>query len=134
MSSMLKLKGKKVTVVGLGKSGQATARFLTNQGAKVTVSDSKGKSELGDALKNLADLKIEYDLGKHTSKVFTTADLIVLSPGVPANIEVLNEARAANVQILNDIELAFPYIKAPIIAVTGTNGKTTTTSLVSEMR
>lgn len=130
---MLKLKGKKVLVVGLGRSGQSAARFLHDQGAKVTVSDTRGKSELAEALKALADLKIEYDLGKHTSKTFTTSELIVLSPGVPTNIEQLIEARAAGVPIVNDIELAFPYIKAPIVAVTGTNGKTTTTSLISEM-
>lgn len=130
---MLKLKGKKVLVVGLGRSGQSAARFLSDQGAKVTVSDSRGKSELSEALKALADLKIEYELGKHAPKTFTSNELIVLSPGVPSNIEALAEARAAGIPIVNDIELAFPYIKAPIIAVTGTNGKTTTTALISEM-
>lgn len=130
---MLKLKGKKVLVVGLGKSGLSAARFLCEQGAKVTVSDSRSKVDLAESLKLVADLKIEFDLGKHTSKLFTTSDLIILSPGVPANIEALVEARAAGVQVLNDIELAFPYIKAPIVAVTGTNGKTTTTAMISEM-
>ncbi len=130
---MLKLKGKKVLVAGLGKSGISAARFLCEQGAKVTVSDSRNKMDLADAIKVLADLKIEFDLGKHTSKLFTTSELIVLSPGVPASIEPVVEARAAGVQIVNDIELALPYMKAPIIAVTGTNGKTTTTTLISEM-
>lgn len=130
---MLKLKGKKVLVVGLGKSGQSAARFLTDQGAKVTVSDSKSKNELSDALKALADLKIEFDLGKHDSKTFTSNELIVLSPGVPPTIDGLAEAKAAGIPIINDIELAYPYIKAPIIAVTGTNGKTTTTTLIADM-
>ncbi|MEW6056720.1 MAG: UDP-N-acetylmuramoyl-L-alanine--D-glutamate ligase [Bdellovibrionota bacterium] len=130
---MLKLKGKKVTVVGLGKSGVSAARFLTNQGAKVTISDSKPKSELIDSIKTLGELKVELDLGKHTSKVFTSADLIVLSPGVPSNIEPLVEAKNAGVPITNDIEIATSFIKSPIIAVTGTNGKTTTTALIGDM-
>lgn len=130
---MLKLKGKKVLVVGLGKTGQSAARFLNDQGAKVSITDTRGKSELAEPLKALADLKIEYDLGKHTPKFFTTVDLIMLSPGVPANIEPLTEARNAGIPIINDIELAYSFIKAPIIAVTGTNGKTTTTSLIAEM-
>src|SRR4051794_39263657 len=130
---MLKLKGKKVLVVGLGKSGQSAARFLMNQGAKVTISDSRSKNELADALKSLGDLKVELDLGKHNAKTFTSHELIVLSPGVPNNIEGLAEAKAASIPIINDIELAFPFIKAPIVAVTGTNGKTTTTTLISDM-
>lgn len=130
---MLKLKGKKVLVVGLGKSGQTAARFLTNQGAKVTVSDSKNKNELSEALKALADLKIEFELGKHNEETFTSQELIVLSPGVPSTIEGLAKAKAAGIPVINDIELAYSYIKAPIVAVTGTNGKTTTTTLISEM-
>lgn len=130
---MQKLKGKKALVIGLGKTGQTAARFLTQQGAKVTVTDNKNKNELADALKNLADLKIEYDLGKINSKLFTQNELIVLSPGVPTNIEGLPEARAAGIPVINDLELAYSFIKAPIITVTGTNGKTTTTTLIGEM-
>ena len=129
----MKLKGKKVLVVGLGRSGQSAARFLCDQGAKVTVSDNRPKSELVDALKNVADLKIELDLGKHTSKLFTTSDLIVLSPGVPTNIEPLVEAKAAGVTIINDIELAYSRSSRRRSSPSGTNGKTTTTSLISEM-
>lgn len=130
---MLKFKGKKVLVVGLGKSGQSAARYLHDQGAKVTISDTKSKAELSDAIKNLADLKVEFDLGKHNPKTFTSQELIVLSPGVPSNIEALTEARAQGIQIVNDIDLAIPYIKSKLVAVTGTNGKTTTTALISEM-
>src|SRR5438874_1709314 len=129
----MKLKGKKVLVVGLGKSGVSAARYLTGQGAKVTVTDTKGKSELAEQLKALADLKIEFDLGKHNSKTFTSADFIMLSPGVPASLEQVVEARTAGIPVLNDVELAYSHIKAPIVAVTGTNGKTTTTSLIAEM-
>lgn len=131
---MLKLKGKKVLVVGLGKSGLSAVQFLLNQGAKVTVSDTKSKTDLSEAIKALDDAKIEWDLGKHTVKVFTSVDLIVLSPGVPTQgNEALTEAKNAGIPIVNDIELAYPFIKSPIVAVTGTNGKTTTTTLISEM-
>ena len=130
---MFKFKGKRVLVVGLGKSGQSAARFLHNEGAKVTVTDSKSKAELGDALKNLADLKLEFDLGKHNDKFFKETDYVVLSPGVPASLPEVAAARAAGIPVINDIEIAFHYMKAPIIAITGTNGKTTTTSLISEM-
>jgi len=133
MSSAMNLKGKKVLVVGLGRSGQSAVRFLNRQGAIVTVSDSKGKNELSEALRNLSDIEFEQDLGKHNAKTFTSAEMIILSPGVPNNIEGLADAKAAGIPIINDIELAYHFIKAPIIAVTGTNGKTTTTTLIGEM-
>lgn len=128
-----KLNGKKVLIVGFGKSGQAAAQYLHAQGAKLIVSDQKNKSELADVIKSVAEYNIEFELGKHNPKTFASVDLILLSPGVPSNLEVLNEARQAGVPITNDIELAYPLIKAPIIAVTGTNGKTTTTALIADM-
>ncbi|NDD91484.1 UDP-N-acetylmuramoyl-L-alanine--D-glutamate ligase [bacterium] len=130
---MSKYKGKRVLVVGFGKSGVSVAQFMAKQGAKVTVTDMKQKTELADSLAACADLKIEYELGRHTGKTFTSAELIVLSPGVPLNIKVLDEARAANVPITNEIEISAAGIEVPLIAVTGTNGKTTTTSLIGEM-
>jgi UDP-N-acetylmuramoylalanine--D-glutamate ligase len=130
---MSRFKGKRVLVVGLGKSGIATTKFLTAQGARVVVSDAKSKSELADSIRQLGDLKVDLELGKHNSKTFLSADLIVVSPGVPSSMDELAEAKKAGVPITNDIELAFSFIKAPIIAVTGTNGKTTTTSLIAEI-
>ncbi len=130
---MYKVKGKKVLVVGLGKTGESSARFLMQQGAKVTATDSKNKNELTEVLRNLADLKIDYELGKINPKLFTSHELIVLSPGVPSNTEGLSDARAAGIPVINDLELAFEHIKAPIIAVTGTNGKTTTTTMIGDM-
>ncbi|MBI2605112.1 MAG: UDP-N-acetylmuramoyl-L-alanine--D-glutamate ligase [Deltaproteobacteria bacterium] len=130
---MMKLKGKKALVIGLGKTGQSSARFLAKQGARVIVTDSKPKSEFTDAIKGLADVKIDFEFGKHSPKYFTSVDFIVLSPGVPSDIDGLVEARAKKIPIINDIELAYPFIKAPIVAVTGTNGKTTTAALIAEM-
>jgi UDP-N-acetylmuramoylalanine--D-glutamate ligase len=130
---MSKFKGKRVLVVGFGKSGVAVARFMAKQGAKVTVTDMKQKTELADSIAACAELKIEYELGRHNNKTFTTSEVIVLSPGVPANLKILDEARAANVPITNEIEIAATGLEIPLIAVTGTNGKTTTTSLIGEM-
>lgn len=130
---MSKYKGKRVLVVGFGKSGVAVAKFMVRQGAKVTVTDMKQKTELADGLEACGDMKIEYELGRHSSKTFTSAELIVLSPGVPSNLKILEEARAAQVPITNEVEIAASGLEVPMIAVTGTNGKTTTTALIGEM-
>ncbi|MBY0471228.1 UDP-N-acetylmuramoyl-L-alanine--D-glutamate ligase [bacterium] len=131
---MSKFKGKRVLVVGFGLTGVAVAKYMTKQGAKVTITDLKQKSELMDSVNALGDLKtVEFELGKHNPKTFQTAELIVLSPGVPLNIKPLDEARAANVPIVSEIDLAAGSLKEPVIAVTGTNGKTTTTALIGEM-
>jgi UDP-N-acetylmuramoylalanine--D-glutamate ligase len=130
---MSKYKGKRVLVVGFGMSGVAAARYLVKQGAKVTVTDTKQKSELLESCNATADLKIEYELGKHNNKTFHTAELIVVSPGVPLNLKPLEEARELKVPITSEIELAAAAIKEPLIGITGTNGKTTTTTLIGEM-
>lgn len=130
---MSRLKGKKALVVGFGRSGVAVSRYLYKQGAKVTVTDVKQKSELKDSMKAVMDLKIDYDLGRHTSQIFHESDFIVLSPGVPQNIRPIEEAREKNVQVTSEVELAARAFKEPLIAVTGTNGKTTVTTLIREM-
>lgn len=130
---MSKFKGKRVLVVGFGLSGVATTKYMARQGAKVTVTDSKQKSELSDSVNACGDLKIEFELGRHNNKTFHTAELIVVSPGVPLNIKPLEEAREKAIPIVSEIDLAVGGIKEPIIAVTGTNGKTTVTTLIGEM-
>lgn len=130
---MSKYKGKRVLVVGFGLSGVSVAKYMAKQGARVTVTDMKQKSELTDSVNACADLKIEYELGRHNNKTFLSSELIVVSPGVPMNLKPLEEAQAANVPITNEIELAASALKEPLIAVTGTNGKTTTTTLIGEM-
>jgi UDP-N-acetylmuramoylalanine--D-glutamate ligase len=130
---MSKYKGKRVLIVGFGLSGVAVAKYMSKQGAKVTVTDLKQKTELMESVNACADLKLEYELGRHNNKTFHTAELIVVSPGVPLNIKPLEEAREKNVPITSEIELAASVIKEPVIGITGTNGKTTTTTLIGEM-
>ncbi|HRK02101.1 MAG TPA: UDP-N-acetylmuramoyl-L-alanine--D-glutamate ligase, partial [Oligoflexia bacterium] len=86
----MKIKGKKFLVVGLGKTGVSATRFILAQGGKVTITDSRTRMELAESIKLLGDLKVEMDLGKHNPKLFTQNDVIVLSPGVPGNIEGLS--------------------------------------------
>ena len=130
---MSKYKGKKVLVVGFGKSGVSVAKYMARQGARVIVTDMKQKSELTESVNACAELKIEYELGKHNNKTFHVAELIVLSPGVPPTLKPLEEAREKRIPITNEIELAASVLKAPLIAITGTNGKTTTTTLIGEI-
>lgn len=130
---MSKFKGKRVLIVGFGVSGVSVAKYMAKQGAKICVTDMKQKSELTEYVNQVADLKIEWELGKHNPKTFQTAELIVVSPGVPLNIKPLDEARLANVPITNEIEIAASALKEPLIAVTGTNGKTTTATLIGEI-
>lgn len=130
---MSKYKGKRVLIVGFGVSGVSVAKYMLKQGAKVCVTDMKQKSELTEYVNQVGDLKIEWELGKHIPKTFTTAELIVVSPGVPLNIKPLDEARLANIPITNEIEIAASALKEPLIAVTGTNGKTTTATLLGEI-
>src|SRR2546421_4629012 len=118
------LAGKKVLVVGLGRSGAAAARLCAARGAIVTVTDLRAETELGAAL----PAAITRELGGHRRASFLAADLIVLSPGVPPLPEVA-DARGAGVAITGELELASRFIAAPLVAVTGTNGKSTTTSL-----
>jgi UDP-N-acetylmuramoylalanine--D-glutamate ligase len=123
--------GKRVLVVGAGKSGTAAARFCANRGAHVIVSDRRGASELMSA-SDAVRPDIEWELGGHVAESFLNVDLIVVSPGVP-EIPELAAARKKGVEITGEIELASRFIKAPIVAITGTNGKSTTTALAGEI-
>jgi len=125
----MELIDKKILVVGLARTGAATARLLAERGARVTVSDNRVRGALADFLAMLSDLEITYEFGGHGDETFTSADLIVVSPGVPMNIAPLELARKRNVPVISEIELAYAFLDAPIAAITGTNGKTTTTSL-----
>jgi UDP-N-acetylmuramoylalanine--D-glutamate ligase len=127
------LSGMRILVVGLARTGMAVARFLTDRGARVTGLDSRGREVLEKESPELQQLEMDfYDLNRE-HKVLARADLIVLSPGVPPDIEPLVRLRQRNIPIVSEIELASWYLRTPIIAVTGTNGKTTTTLLISQM-
>ena len=126
---------KKVLVVGLAKTGLAVARFLKDRGAHVTVTDLKKEDELGSYARDALAMGISLQLGVHEIESFTNSDLIVVSPGVPHRITPLEAAIKAGIQVIGEVELAYRFIKnkEDIVAITGTNGKTTTTSLVGEM-
>jgi UDP-N-acetylmuramoylalanine--D-glutamate ligase len=119
--------GKRALVVGLGRSGVAAATLLVRQGATVTVTDQKPEAALTDSLRCLPATVVR-ELGGHREDSFVGADLIVLSPGVPALPE-LAAAHAAGVPIMGELELGARFVRAPLLAITGTNGKSTTTTL-----
>lgn len=127
------LSGKNVTVVGMGLSGTAAAELLCKHGARVAVTDDKTEHELEQAIRRLEDREVSYHLGGIDSELLLRSDLVIISPGVPSNLSPIDLARKAGVEIISEIELAYTFCEEPIIAVTGTNGKTTTTSLAHRM-
>jgi len=127
------LKDKRVLVVGLGKSGVASALFLKSRGARVTVSDSKPEAELRDEILLLLEHGITVETGGHGDRTFRGQDLIVVSPGVPVDAPQLVQARNLGEPVIGEIELAAQFLAGPIVAITGANGKTTTTSLAGEI-
>jgi UDP-N-acetylmuramoylalanine--D-glutamate ligase len=129
----VELKNKHVLVVGLGKSGVASALFLKDQGARVTVSDTKTSEQLREEIPVLLDHGITVETGGHGERTFRGQDLIVVSPGVPFDAAPLVQARASGEPVIGEIELAAQHLRGPIVAITGSNGKTTTTTLVGEV-
>jgi UDP-N-acetylmuramoylalanine--D-glutamate ligase len=130
---MMELKGKKVLVVGLGKSGLAAALFLRHRGAQVTVSDIRSAEALAKDIPALLDEGIMVETGGHGLLTFRRQDLIVVSPGVPLNTPELAQVRSFGLPVIGELELAARFLKGRILAVTGSNGKTTTTALVGEI-
>jgi UDP-N-acetylmuramoylalanine--D-glutamate ligase len=127
------LRNKRVLVVGLGKSGVASALFLKDHGARVTVSDTKSPEQLRDEIPQLLDQGITVETGGHGERTFRGQDLIVISPGVPVDAQPLMQARASGEPVIGEIELAAQHLPGPIVAITGSNGKTTTTTLIGEI-
>ena len=128
----MKLSGRNVLVVGLARTGLAAANFLIGKGARVSVTDLRTTDELHHRIAGLRG-EVRLVLGRHRDEDFTSADLIVLSPGVPSRITPLVRARERGIPIWSEIELACRFLKGTLIGVTGTNGKTTTTTLIGEM-
>ncbi len=133
MADKLDVKGKRVLVVGLGKSGVASALFLQSQGARVTVSDAKAEDQLREEIPDLLDKGITVETGGHGDRTFRQQDTIVVSPGVPSNESHLLQARQMGTPVIGEVELAWRFLKGHIIAITGSNGKTTTTALAGEV-
>lgn len=128
----MELSGKRALVVGLGASGLSVVRFLAAQGARVRVNDRAGEATLGPAATEAAALGAELVLGGHPASAFEGLDLIVVSPGVPPLPE-LDEVDRRGVPVVSEIELASRFIEAPLVAITGTNGKSTVTTMIGQM-
>ncbi|MCS7228654.1 MAG: UDP-N-acetylmuramoyl-L-alanine--D-glutamate ligase [Candidatus Kryptonium sp.] len=127
--------GKKVSVIGGARSGIAVAKLLRKLGANVFISDVKKPEEIKYvkiAPSELDSLGIEYEFGEHSERVYN-CDFMVISPGVPSNAPVIKKAIELGIKVWSEIEVASWFCKAPIVAVTGTNGKTTTTSLIGHI-
>jgi UDP-N-acetylmuramoylalanine--D-glutamate ligase len=133
MLAAMDLKNKRVLVVGLGKSGVASALFLQARGARVTVSDAKPQEQLGQEIPVLLDHGIAVETGGHGERTFRGQDFIVVSPGVPVDSPPLVQARALGESVIGEIELASRFLPKTIVAITGSNGKTTTTTLGGEI-
>jgi len=127
------LAGKSVAVVGMARSGMAAAEFLWKRGARVTLSDSRPASALESEIRFLNEREIPYEAGGHSMELFDSVDLIVVSPGVPLSLPVLRHAAQMGKTLISEIELASRYLRGKVIAITGTNGKTTTTTLIGEI-
>ncbi len=124
------VRGKRVAVVGAARSGVAAAELLVRRGASVILSDRRERLDDEERLRAAA---VELELGGHTEATFTAVDLVVTSPGVPFRLPVLEAARRAGVPIIGELELAFRWLRGKVIAITGTKGKSTTTTLAGRM-
>ena len=129
----MELYQKNILIVGLGVSGLSAARFAKHKGGIVTVTDMAKEDALVAYLPEIREMGIKTELGRHPMEMFETSDLIIVSPGVPHTILPIKRARESGVPILGELELACRYIREPIVAVSGTNGKTTTTKLLGRM-
>jgi UDP-N-acetylmuramoylalanine--D-glutamate ligase len=129
----MELKSKKVLVVGLGKSGLAAALFLRRRGAQVTVSDLRSAEALSKEIPSLMEAGIAVEAGGHGLLTFRRQDLIVVSPGVPLSTPELVQVRALGLPIIGELELAARFLQGNVLAITGSNGKTTTTTLCGEI-
>jgi UDP-N-acetylmuramoylalanine--D-glutamate ligase len=130
MPGSIELRGKRVLVVGLARTGVATALFCARHNARVTASESRTEGELGEVPVKLREAGVQLELEGHTEKTFLAQDLIVPSPGVPADDPLLLAARAKGITVWSEIELAYRFLEGRLIGITGSNGKTTTTTLI----
>ena len=130
---MMNFRDKNVVVLGLGSSGLASAKLLKKLGANVFVSDKSDDIKQRDRSRELKELSIGFELGRHTKAIIEKADYLVVSPGVALNCQPIEWAKTNNIEIIGEIELGYQCCKAPIIATTGTNGKTTVTTLIGKV-
>jgi UDP-N-acetylmuramoylalanine--D-glutamate ligase len=135
MSQARDLTGIRIVVLGLARQGIALSRFLAEQGARVTVSDVKTAERLADAIKSLEGLAIQYALGGHPMELLERCDLLCLSGGVPVDLPIVVEALRRGIALANDAQIFVERCaeRTPVLGITGSAGKTTTTALVGEM-
>ncbi len=133
MKPVIELAGKKVLVVGLARTGIATALFCAERGARVTATEARPEQEIAEAAAKLRAAGVTLELGGHRAETFAEQDLIVPSPGVPPTMGALAAARAIGVPVWSEIELAWRFLRGRLICITGSNGKTTTTSLIGHI-
>jgi UDP-N-acetylmuramoylalanine--D-glutamate ligase len=129
----MELKNKRVLVVGLARTGVATALFCAARGARVTATESRTEEQIGEAVAKLRAAGVTLELGGHTDKTFVEQDLIVPSPGVPADFLHLVAVRKTGVKVWSEIELAYRFLNGSLVGITGSNGKTTTTALIEHI-
>ena len=129
----MELKDKKIAVIGLGKTGRAACRFFAAQGARVVATDEKPLSQLGEAQEDLRQAGTAVTLVAHDTGILEGTDLVVPSPAIPPYHEILKEAVRKGIPVLSELEIAGRFLKQPMIAITGTNGKTTTTTLTAHI-
>lgn len=132
MSKPEKIKSARVSVLGAARSGISTAKLLKSQGAYVFVSDKKLKEEAAQQIRTLENLGLAYEFGAHSDRIFD-ADFIVISPGVPSNLNLVQHALKVGLSVYSEVEAASWFCRAPIVAITGSNGKTTTTTLTGKI-
>lgn len=133
MAGKLELKGKRVLVVGLARTGVATALFCAERGARVAATDTRSADELGDCVSKLRDAGVQLQLGGYSDAILHGQELVVPSPGVPADAPLLIHARDLKITVWSEIELASWFLHGRLIGITGSNGKTTTTTLVDHI-
>ena len=130
----MEIKGKTVLAAGMARSGVSAAKLLYRYGAHVIVYDKKSYNEISSLVEELkTTVHCEFCLGQEPDTLLKKLDLIVMSPGIPTDVPFLVKAEAMGIKVISEVELAYQYCKAPILAVTGTNGKTTTTTLLGEI-
>ncbi|HYM09680.1 MAG TPA: UDP-N-acetylmuramoyl-L-alanine--D-glutamate ligase [Bryobacterales bacterium] len=130
---MRQLEKTRALVIGLGRSGEAAAAFLVSRGAQVAATDAKPEAALGAVAAKLRAMGVCLHLGGTDAAPFLAQDLIVVSPGVPWDLHPLVEARGRGIDVIGEVELAVPYLQGPILGITGSNGKTTTTILAGHL-
>jgi len=133
MKPMVQLEGKRVLVVGLARTGVATALFCAERGARVTATEENPESKVAEAAAKLRAAGVTLELGGHTQPTFLQQDLIVPSPGVPYGMPFLAAARDKGVEVWSEVELAWRFLRGKLVGITGSNGKTTTTALTGHL-